>query len=137
MKYKNRPDIGIDLANLIDIDLSNYDGIIPIPLHEKRLKKRGYNQVAYFAETLAKKNKIPYYSDGLIRTKYNSSQVRENKKNRIRNLNNAFEINPKLLAGHYILIDDVVTTGATLVSAIEKFNSLDNFKISVISIACA
>ena len=137
MKYKNRSDIGIDLANLINIDLSDYDGIIPIPLHEKRLRKRGYNQVGYFAETLAKNNNIPYFFDGLVRTKYNSSQVIENKQNRIKNLNNAFQINPKLLPGHYIIIDDVITTGATLVSAIKKFNSLDNFKISVITIACA
>ena len=137
MKYRNRPEIGIDLAQLIKFDLSDYDGIIPIPLHSKRLKTRGYNQVENFALTLAEINQINYFSDGLIRTKYNSSQVNEDKKHRLENMKDAFEINPNLKPGHYILIDDVLTTGATIASAIKKFNLSENFKISVITIACA
>lgn len=137
MKYRNRPEIGIDLAQLIKFDLSEYDGIIPIPLHPKRLKKRGYNQVQDFARALAENNQINYFSQGLIRTKYNSSQVNEDKKHRLNNLKDAFEISPNLKPGHYILIDDVLTTGATIASAIKKFNLLENFKISVITIACA
>ncbi|MFV0157792.1 hypothetical protein OBK24_04870 [Empedobacter falsenii] len=137
MKYRNRPQIGIDLAQLIKFDLSDYDGIIPIPLHPKRLKKRGYNQVEYFARTLAENNQINYFSDGLIRVKYHSSQVNEDKQHRLNNLKNAFEINPKLKPGHYILIDDVLTTGATIASAVKQFNFSENFKISVITIACA
>lgn len=137
MKYRNRPQIGIDLAQLIKFDLSDYDGIIPIPLHPKRLKKRGYNQVEYFARTLAENNQINYFSDGLIRVKYHSSQVNEDKQHRLNNLKNAFEINPNLKPGHYILIDDVLTTGATIASAVKQFNFSENFKISVITIACA
>jgi len=137
MKYKNRPAIGIDLANLVKLDLKNYDGIISIPLHSKRMKVRGYNQIDCFARTLAEINQINYFPDGLIRTKHYSSQVKEDKKHRIQNLNNSFEINPNLPFGHYILVDDVITTGATLSSAIRKFNFSENFKISVITIACA
>lgn len=137
MKYRNRPQIGIDLAQLIKFDLSDYDGIIPIPLHPKRFKKRGYNQVEYFAQTLAEINQIDYFSDGLIRVKYHSSQVNEDKQHRFNNLKDAFEINQNLLPGHYILIDDVLTTGATIASAVKQFNLLENFKISVITIACA
>ncbi|MFV0162245.1 hypothetical protein OBK04_01085 [Empedobacter falsenii] len=137
MKYRNRPQIGIDLAQLIKFDLSDYNGIIPIPLHPKRLKKRGYNQVEYFARTLAENNQINYFSDGLIRVKYHSSQVNEDKQHRLNNLKNAFEINPNLKPGHYILIDDVLTTGATIASAVKQFNFSENFKISVITIACA
>ena len=137
MKYKNRPEIGIDLAHLVKVDLSNYDGIIPIPLHTKRIKSRGYNQIDDFARTLAAINQINYYADGLIRTKYYSSQVKEDKKHRIQNLKDSFEIDSNLPFGHYILVDDVITTGATLSSAIKKFNFSENFKISVITIACA
>lgn len=137
MKYRNHPEIGIDLAQLIKFDLSEYDGIIPIPLHPKRLKRRGYNQVEYFARTLAENNQINYYSDGLIRKKYYSSQVNEDKNHRFDNLKDAFEINPDLEFGHYILIDDLLTTGATISSAIKKFNLSENFKITVITIACA
>lgn len=137
MKYRNRPEIGIDLAQLIAFDLREYDGIIPIPLHPKRLKTRGYNQVEGFARQLAEINQINYFSDGLIRTKYHSSQVNEDKTHRLNNLKNAFEINSNLQPGHYILVDDVLTTGATIASAVKKFNLSDNFKISVITIACA
>lgn len=137
MKYKNRPEIGIDLAYLIQLDLSDYDGIISIPLHPKRLKTRGYNQVEDFARTLAGINQINYFGDGLSRIKYHSSQVREDKAHRLENLKNTFEINPNLKAGHYILVDDVLTTGATIASAVHQFNKNSNFKISVITIACA
>ena len=137
MKYKNRPEIGLDLAQLIKFDLSKYDGIIPIPLHPKRLKKRGYNQVEDFARRLAEINQINYFGDGLIRVKYHFSQVNEDKAHRLENLKDTFEINSNLKAGHYILIDDVVTTGATIASAVHLFNKNSNFKISVITIACA
>ncbi len=137
MKYRNRPEIGIDLAQLIQFDLSKYDGIIPIPLHPKRLKTRGYNQVEDFARTLAELNKINYFPDGLIRQKYHHSQVREDKNHRLENLKNTFLLNPTLKSGHYILVDDVLTTGATIASAVKEFNFSENFKISVITIACA
>ena len=104
---------------------------------KQKLKKRGYNQVEYFARTLAENNQINYFSDGLIRVKYHSSQVNEDKQHRLNNLKNAFEINPNLKPGHYILIDDVLTTGATIASAVKQFNFSENFKISVITIACA
>ncbi|WP_413533391.1 ComF family protein [Empedobacter brevis] len=137
IKYRNHPEIGIDLAQLVKLDLSEYDGIIPIPLHAKRLKKRGYNQIEDFARTLAEINQINYFPEGLIRIKYNISQVNEDKNHRLENLKDAFQINPNLKPGHYILIDDVLTTGATIASAIKKFNLSENFKISVITIACA
>lgn len=137
IKYKNRPEIGIDLAYLIKLDLTKYDGIIPIPLHSKRMKTRGYNQVDDFAKTLAEINQIKFLPDTLIRTKYQSSQVKEDKEHRMENLKDSFEINSNLPFGHYILVDDVITTGATIASAIKKFNSSENFKISVITIACA
>jgi competence protein ComFC len=137
MKYRNRPEIGIDLAKLISFDLSHYDGVIPIPLHPKRLKTRGYNQVKDFARTLAELHQIEYIADGLIRAKFHHSQVREDKKHRLENLKNTFKVNENLKAGHYILVDDVLTTGATIASAVNEFNFSENFKISVITIACA
>lgn len=137
MKYKNRPTIGKDLAHLVKIDLTTYDGIIPIPLHPKRMKARGYNQVEYFARTLAEVNKINYFPDGLKRIKFHSSQVKERKNERIQNLKNSFEINANLPSGHYILVDDLITTGATIASAVKEFNFSENFKISVMTIACA
>ena len=137
LKYKNRPELGDLLATKVNIDLSNYDGIIPIPLHPKRLKKRGYNQVERFAKQLAKQHHIPYYADILIREKFNSSQVFKDKSHRIANLKNAFTITDTTIQGHFIIVDDLLTTGATLSQAILPFNHLPEVKVSVVTIACA
>lgn len=137
LKYKNRPELGADLARLISIDLSNYDAIIPIPLHSKRFKKRGYNQVEIFAKTLAIKNQIPYQDQLLIRSKFNTSQVFKNKKDRIEALKNTFQLTDATISGHFLVIDDLITTGATLSQAILPFNDLENVKVSVLTIACA
>ncbi len=137
MKYKNRPELGVDLADLVDLDLSIYDGIIPIPLHPKRLKKRGYNQVELFAKTLAEKHQIPYCDHYLIRSKFNTSQVMKNKEDRIESLKNTFELTDSKIEGHFLIVDDLITTGATLSQAILPFNQLPNVKVSVLTIACA
>lgn len=137
IKYKNRPELGIDLAKLILIDCSKYDGIIPIPLHPKRLRSRGYNQVEWFAKTLAEQNQIPYFDQILIRSKFKTSQVFKNKSNRIEALKNTFQITDPTIQGHFLLIDDLITTGATLSQAILPFNSIDNVNVSVLTIACA
>ncbi|MBF0597709.1 ComF family protein [Faecalibacter rhinopitheci] len=137
IKYKNRPELGISLADKIQLDLSNFDGIIPIPLHSKRLKSRGYNQIELFAKQLAINNQLPYLDKLLIRNKFNSSQVFKSKKERINDLKNAFLLTDTTIKGHYIVVDDLLTTGATLSQAVLPFNDLNDVKISVITIACA
>jgi len=106
--------------------------IIPIPLHFKKEYERGFNQAKLLAQEFGKLAGIPCLTNILIKTKETPAQVAvENKELRIKNLENAFQINPKasqsdlkLLAfGTIILIDDVATTGATLshaASALEK-----------------
>ena len=137
LKYKNRPEIGKDLAQLVQLDLSAYSGIIPIPLHPKRLKERGYNQVESFAKELAKINQIPYRHSTLKRVQFNSSQVLKNKSERILDMKDSFEIFDQNIKGHYIIVDDLLTTGATLSQAVKRFNEMDGVEVSVITIACA
>jgi competence protein ComFC len=136
MKYKSRPEPGIDLADLVSIDLSRFDYIIPIPLHRKRLKERGYNQVEPFTKAIAKKYNIPYADSILIRSEYKKSQVFKNKEERVKDLSSVFKIIDSTISGHILIVDDLITTGATLSQAVRVFNQLNDVKVSVLTIAC-
>ena len=95
------------------------DLIIPIPLHKTKLQLRGYNQTAFFAEGMSEILEIPSAIDILKRSKQTSSQTKLNRENRFQNLDQAFMIEnkEKIQGKHVLLVDDVVTTGATLISA--------------------
>ncbi|HLV23758.1 MAG TPA: hypothetical protein VKY36_03135 [Moheibacter sp.] len=139
LKYGNHPEIGSLLAQktLMDIELQNFDGIIPIPIHPKKLKKRGYNQVIPYAKTLSEIAQIPLVEDFLIRMENNPSQVFKNREKRLNSLQNAFALTDKDLEGHYILVDDVLTTGATVSTCVNLVHSkFPKIKISVMTIAC-
>jgi len=140
LKYENRPEIGKLLAEKAynELDLTKFDGVIPVPVHPKKLKKRGYNQVVPFVETLAKKSGIPLIEDCLIRIENNPSQVFKNREKRLNSIQNAFALTDKNLEGHFILIDDVLTTGATVSTCVSLIHSkFPDLKISVMTIAFA
>jgi competence protein ComFC len=140
LKYNNHPEIGILLAEKLssELSLSQFDGIIPVPIHPKKLKKRGYNQVVPYAKTLAERNNIPIMEDVLIRIENNPSQIFKNRVNRLSSIKNAFDLTDKPLEGHILLMDDVLTTGATLSTCVKLIQSkYPEVKISVMTIACA
>lgn len=140
LKYHNHQYIGSLLAEKLNenLDLKHIDGIIPVPIHPKKLKSRGYNQVIPFAKTLAELNNIPLIEDFLIRVENNPSQVFKNREKRMNSIQNAFQISKVPKLGHYILVDDVLTTGATLSVCVNLIHSeFPEMKISVISIAYA
>jgi competence protein ComFC len=140
LKYNNHPEIGILLAEKLSSELSlfHYDGIIPVPIHLNKLKKRGYNQVVPYAKTLAERNNIPFIDDVLIRIENNSSQIFKNRAKRLSTIQNAFRLTDKPLDGHILLMDDVLTTGATLSTCVKLIQSkYPDVKISVMTIACA
>lgn len=108
---------------LLEIDLPLPDMFIPVPLHRRRLRFRGFNQAELLAQTLAETltpgGTIPVLSDILVRTRFTKSQIKtKDREERLLNLRNAFTINPEnapLVAGKIIwIIDDVATTGTTL-----------------------
>lgn len=139
LKYENHPEIGILLAKKTaqDVDLSQFDGIIPIPIHAKKRKKRGYNQIVPYAKTLSDKFEIPLIEDFLIRTENNPSQVFKNRESRLNSIQNAFSLTNRELEGHYILMDDILTTGATLSICVNLIRSkYPKIKLSVMTIAC-
>lgn len=106
------------LSNYLDFNYIESDVIIPVPLHNKRLRQRGYNQSELIASKLAKLRNIAIQTDALIRIRDNMPQVKTNSaEKRRKNVENAFICQPQLVGGKKILlIDDVCTSGATLES---------------------
>jgi ComF family protein len=141
LKYKNEPELGIMLGNvygdrLVAAGLSGaFELIIPVPLHKSRKRKRGYNQSAKFAEGLSQKLGIPFSDDLLERKTKTDTQTRKSKLSRWQNVTEVFRVkdDKAIQNKNILLVDDVVTTGATL-------EACGNFLIEAgcgsLSIAC-
>ena len=143
MKYKNQPKIGEILGTLYGNILRKtaimltIDSIVPIPLHPKRLKERGYNQSNFFANGLSTSLQIPSYLTCVERIRHTPSQTNKNKEERKANLQSAFEVKqPELITGkHLLLVDDILTTGATLASCAKALLAQGAKQISIATIA--
>lgn len=98
---------------LLDIEMPECGGIIPVPLTKKALRERGFNQALLMARVISKKLKIPLYMDLLLKTRDTQPQVGLNAKERMKNLKGAFKANGKINNLRLLLLDDVMTTGAT------------------------
>lgn len=144
LKYNNKPKLGEYIGNMYGNQLKEspvfpkIDYVIPVPLHPMKKHQRGYNQSEAIAKGLSESLQIPVDTTTLIRTKYTKTQTRKSRANRMENVGSAFGVNPseKLEGKHILLIDDVLTTGATLeacaLTLLEHFPSL---KISIVTMA--
>ncbi len=145
LKYKGNTDVGVLLGKQVGLALkeSNYftniDLIIPIPLHPLKEKKRGYNQSYFIAKGIEKVLHIPINTKSLIRVENTDSQTRKKRYNRWENMRNSFAVlNNKVLRNkHLLLIDDVLTTGATLEACTIKLLEIEGVKVSIATIAVA
>jgi len=143
LKYKNQQNIGLLLGELLgdEILLSNrfatVDCIIPVPLHPSKLKIRGYNQVTKFGRSLSHKLNVPFYEDILKVRAFVKTQTHKNRFDRQKSLEKNFELaNEQILKNkHVLLIDDVVTTGATLEACCIQLSRSKNIKISIATMA--
>jgi len=121
-------------------EAAEYTVIIPVPLHTKRLRSRGYNQSEHFAKGLSKELNIGISTDNLIRKTHNKSQTKNKTRyDRYENTKDIFEVkNLKLLENqHVLLVDDVLTTGATLEGCSRVLLQIPNVKVSIATIAFA
>jgi ComF family protein len=145
LKYKGRKDIGIFLGEEFGKMLrssppwSQSGIIVPVPLHRKKYLKRGYNQSEQFAIGLSASMDIPYTNDCLFRKNETETQTHKSRFLRWNNVQDVFFVkNPGILAGRIILlVDDVITTGATLESCISALSVIPGVNISVATIAYA
>lgn len=143
LKYKNQPDVGIYLGKLIGEKLSKstwgatLEGIIPIPLHRKKEASRGYNQSELIAEGISKILGIPVLEKAVVRCRNTESQTDKNRSQRAANVANAFEVkDAKMLSDkHILLVDDVLTTGATLSACGKAILDATDCKISIATVA--
>jgi len=145
LKYNGNQDIGDFLGEYYGQKLTgtpafgSIDMILPIPLHKKKQRLRGYNQSECIAKGLSRSMKIPYRTDILVRTEYTETQTRKSRFSRWENVKEVFAVeNKEVINGKHILIcDDVLTTGATTEAAIEKLLQAADVKVSVVTLACA
>ncbi|WP_313791239.1 ComF family protein [Lacinutrix neustonica] len=145
LKYRDHQDIGLFLGHWLGEELSTIDAykaidlVIPVPLHKKKFKRRGYNQVTKFGQQIAKALKADYNENLLIKITNTSSQVNKKRFARWNNNNELFSLvnKEKIENKHILLVDDLITTGATIEACMQVLNSANNVNISIATMAIA
>ena len=143
LKYKGQEKIGETIGNWYSAELKdlepikNIDYIIPVPLHKKRLRERGYNQVEGFGKTLSANLDIPYDDQLLYRKLYTKTQTKKDLLGRADVIATVFDVDfsENYHGKHFLLIDDVLTTGSTLEACSRAILKIPNAKISVVCMA--
>ncbi|MCB9234431.1 MAG: ComF family protein [Bacteroidia bacterium] len=124
MKYHNQPRIGSFLGDYYGAKLqgtdfvSEVERIIPVPLHPSKMQKRGYNQSMAICEGLSRALNLPADDTLLLRTRRTDTQTRKDKDDRWANVEGGFE-SPRPANYHLLMVDDIITTGATLAAGIQ------------------
>ncbi len=145
LKYKDRRDVGIYLGKMLGSDLvaSNlFDDVavvVPVPLHKHKQRKRGFNQSEQIAIGLAKAMQIDMDATSFVRTVNTATQTLKSRFARWENVKEVFMvISPEKLAGkHILLVDDVITTGATLEAAAQMLLAIEGVTLSIACIGFA
>lgn len=145
LKYSHKPHIGFHWGKIYakklaqEVHFRTVDCIVPVPLHWKKERLRGYNQAASISRGLAEGMGKLHLPKALIRNAYASSQTQKGKIARLNNVEQAFSVaNKKALAGkHVLLVDDVMTSGATLEACALPILALPNTKVSMVTLAMA
>jgi ComF family protein len=141
LKYKGNEEIGIFFGNWLgeilkeNNEFKNIDFIIPVPLHPKKLRERGYNQVSKFGETVSKHLNIIYLENNLVRISSTKTQTFKARFERFNNIETKFLLtNPSFFDNkNILLIDDVITTGATLEACAKEFLKSKNCTVSILT----
>lgn len=145
MKYYGNAELGRFLGRCMAADLlssgffQGVDGLLPVPLHPDKRKKRGYNQSEMLAEGISAITGIPICRDWLVRIRYSDTQTRKGNYERWMNVKDVFECKAGDVCDgkHILLIDDVLTTGATIVACADALSRLPHLRLSVLTLALA
>ena len=145
LKYHHGTDLGIFLGRIMGARLLNNphytsaDWLVPVPLHKKRLKKRGYNQSYALCLGIADALRIPVSTNNLIRAENTASQTKKSRYTRYENMRSVFQVaEPDQFTGkNVLLVDDVITTGATLEACGNALLKAGAANISIAALAFA
>ncbi|MDD5149422.1 MAG: phosphoribosyltransferase family protein [Flavobacterium sp.] len=145
LKYKKQEEIGTALGEWYSDDLKNLpviqsvDEIIPVPLHKRKFRERGYNQVTNFGNALSNGLNLKYNDSLLYRKVYSKTQSRKSFLNRSEGIDTLFDVSfsEKDHNKHFLLIDDVMTTGSTLEACSHALLKIPGAKISIVCMAMA
>ncbi|MCY2686306.1 ComF family protein [Salinimicrobium sp. TH3] len=143
LKYRGHKEIGPFLGTWLGSELKEIPAwqkitmVIPVPLHQKKLRIRGFNQVAGFGEEIAKAFEVPYREDLLLKITATKTQTLKKRLARWGTIDETFVVkDPGILENaHVLLVDDLVTTGATLEACAHKLLQIPNLKISIATMA--
>lgn len=143
LKYRGHQEIGTLIGKWWGSELNSYkhlegvDCILPVPLHKRKQKTRGYNQLTTFGIALSEELKIPFIENILIRKTATKTQTYKKRFERFLNTETIFELADTdfFQNKHVLLIDDVITTGATIESCCKELLKSKNIKISILTIA--
>jgi competence protein ComFC len=122
---------------LLDCELPVIDAILPVPLSVKGLRKRGFNQSLLMARVLSKNLQVPLYMNVLSKKKETLPQIGLSKQERLANLKNAFEVKGDIKGLRLLLIDDVMTTGATVTECSKVLMKAGAQEVTVLTLARA
>jgi len=145
LKYKGQEEIGNVLGEWYadylkeSTIIQSVDMIIPVPLHKRKLRERGYNQVSLFGRALSRDLNLDYNDSLLFRKVYSKTQSKKNLLNRSDGIDTIFDVSftEKDHNKHFLLVDDVITTGSTLEACSHALMKIPGAKISIVCMAMA
>jgi ComF family protein len=143
MKYKNMPYVGFELGKMLGAKLSTHqvyktcDAVVGVPLHNRKKRQRGYNQADHIARGVSVSMNIPFLKNVIFRQRMTTSQTRKTRLLRMRNMKEGFGVKyPELIESkHILLVDDVLTSGATLDFCGQAILQQSNSKVSLATLA--
>ena len=145
LKYKSHPEIGEVMGRMMAKELQSsgffdeIDGIIPVPLAKKRLRQRGYNQSLEIAHGISEMTGLPIYNKVVRRNAFEGSQTSKGRWERNENVEGVFELKDAtaIQGKHILIVDDVVTTGATVIACAQELCKAGSIKVSVLALGFA
>lgn len=145
LKYKGNKEIGFFLGEIMGKNLlqsnrfNNIDALIPLPLYPDKERKRGYNQAAVICNGISSVLNVPVETVNVIRQRFTETQTRKHRTERWENVEGSFVVKNEIsFAGkHFLLVDDVITTGATLESCGQAMMKIPGVQLSIAALAYA